>query len=404
MAHWLSWKCSESRHTAREKVRVARALEALPLLTAEFSAGRISYCKVRAITRVACGADEADWVDIARETTGAGLDKMVAAVRRALDDEDDIARSAFERRKVERRSLDGGRARIVIEGPVDSIDVVWAAIDVVATKTIDDATVGAERSRREVTSERGGLAAVRFDAAEQVAERSVAAAGAGVERGDVGRLSVVLDDDFLSAVAAGDSEPDGECTLGGRRLAPEIALRWSCDMKASVMIAEHGHACDEGRATKVVNRKLRRALHRRDRGMCRFPGCGATTWLHAHHIRHWSRGGRTDLDNLLSLCGFHHHLVHEGGWTVAIHDGAIVWSDPDGTPSTVESLTGDADQLIAEQVPLEIDLDAIQARWAGRSPDFAFAVSVIVANSLRARKRATEGVPAGTPPSQHVEC
>jgi hypothetical protein len=53
----------------------------------------------------------------------------------------------------------------------------------------------------------------------------------------------------------------------------------------------------------------------RDSG-CRFPGCTRQGWLDAHHIIHWIDGGLTDLENLLSLCRFHHRRVHEGGWTI----------------------------------------------------------------------------------------
>ena len=53
MAHWLNWRCGISLHTAREKVRVARALEALPDVSDAFARGTISYSKARAITRIA---------------------------------------------------------------------------------------------------------------------------------------------------------------------------------------------------------------------------------------------------------------------------------------------------------------------------------------------------------------
>ncbi len=78
-----------------------------------------------------------------------------------------------------------------------------------------------------------------------------------------------------------------------------------------------------GRRTRLVSRKLRRALERRDRG-CRFPGCAATRRLHAHHIVHWADGPPTELDNLMLLCTFHHHTVHEGGWRIDPATGAFV--------------------------------------------------------------------------------
>jgi hypothetical protein len=52
-AMWPGWKCGIARRSAQEKVRVARALEGLPLITEAFSKGELSYSQVRALTRVA---------------------------------------------------------------------------------------------------------------------------------------------------------------------------------------------------------------------------------------------------------------------------------------------------------------------------------------------------------------
>ncbi|MFW6200514.1 MAG: HNH endonuclease signature motif containing protein, partial [Gemmatimonadota bacterium] len=65
---------------------------------------------------------------------------------------------------------------------------------------------------------------------------------------------------------------------------------------------------------RTISPALRRALEVRDRG-CRFPGCGLR-FTDGHHVEHWADGGETRLDNLILLCGFHHRLVHEGGWRV----------------------------------------------------------------------------------------
>ena len=52
-AHWLNWKCGIGLGAAREKVRVARALEELPRIAAAMAEGRLSYFKAREMTRVA---------------------------------------------------------------------------------------------------------------------------------------------------------------------------------------------------------------------------------------------------------------------------------------------------------------------------------------------------------------
>src|SRR6266536_3335303 len=62
-----------------------------------------------------------------------------------------------------------------------------------------------------------------------------------------------------------------------------------------------------------------------------FPGGGARRFTQAHHIVWWERGGRTDLDNLVLMCSFHHRLVHEYGWRIKRdHDATVGWFHPDG--------------------------------------------------------------------------
>jgi len=80
----------------------------------------------------------------------------------------------------------------------------------------------------------------------------------------------------------------------------------------------------------VIPLPLKRALRSRDGG-CRFPGCDRTRFTDGHHVKHWADGGETKLANLVTLCGFHHRLVHEGGFGVRVtDDGVFVFTRPDG--------------------------------------------------------------------------
>ena len=99
----------------------------------------------------------------------------------------------------------------------------------------------------------------------------------------------------------------------------ETVRRLTCDCALSPMVLdEHGVPIDLGRTARTASARQRAALVARDRG-CAFPHCGApAAWAHAHHIEHWIDGGRTDLDNLVLLCGFHHRLIHHSDWEVAI--------------------------------------------------------------------------------------
>jgi len=70
-AHWLNWKCGIALGAAREKVRVARALENLAKVSAAMASGRLSYSKAREITRVGNAANEDYLLSIAEHGTAA---------------------------------------------------------------------------------------------------------------------------------------------------------------------------------------------------------------------------------------------------------------------------------------------------------------------------------------------
>ena len=91
-AAWLSWKCQMSSGTAREHVRVARALRDLPVIRGEFGAGRLSYAKVRALTRIAAPASEAGLAELAGPMTGNQLERFARAHRQVSSADDAGAR------------------------------------------------------------------------------------------------------------------------------------------------------------------------------------------------------------------------------------------------------------------------------------------------------------------------
>ncbi|ERG64823.1 hypothetical protein L332_10240 [Agrococcus pavilionensis RW1] len=79
-----------------------------------------------------------------------------------------------------------------------------------------------------------------------------------------------------------------------------------------LIVDEHGHPLWLGRTKRVFNRAQRRALAKRDKG-CRVPGCGMpVAWCEAHHIVPWQLGGKTDIDNGILVCSYHHHEIHAG--------------------------------------------------------------------------------------------
>jgi len=81
-AHWLNWKCGLDLGAAREKLRVAHALEHLPRIAGSMAAGKLSYSKVRAMTRVADESNEEYFLNIALHGTASHVEKLVRSWRR----------------------------------------------------------------------------------------------------------------------------------------------------------------------------------------------------------------------------------------------------------------------------------------------------------------------------------
>jgi hypothetical protein len=67
--------------------------------------------------------------------------------------------------------------------------------------------------------------------------------------------------------------------------------------------------------------------------MCAHPDCTVSIdECRVHHVRFWRHGGTSDLDNMIPLCEQHHHMVHEGGWTLTMTpDRVATLTRPDGT-------------------------------------------------------------------------
>src|SRR6201982_2941370 len=91
-AEWLSWKCQIPRGTAREHVQVARALRDLPVIRGQFAAARLSYAKVRALTRIATPATESGLAELAGPMTANQLERFARAHRQVTAAGDTEAR------------------------------------------------------------------------------------------------------------------------------------------------------------------------------------------------------------------------------------------------------------------------------------------------------------------------
>jgi hypothetical protein len=296
-AHWLSWRCSIGLPTAREHVRVAHRVAELPRVRAAFATGELSYCKVRAITRVATPETEEQLVELALHATGAQLEKLVRGYRGALAATLENAEAVHERRFISCTWEDDGSLRLQGRLTADQGALLVAALNAME-ETREGEDAGARAADALCGLARAGLA-------------EHAARGAGRGGADPCELVVHVDADSLAA----DEIVERAELEQGPALAPETVRRLGCDAAVVRIVERDGQPLSVGRRTRTVAPALRRALRSRDDG-CRFPGCTHRRFLHAHHIQHWARGGPTNLENLVHLCSYHHRLVHEGGFAV----------------------------------------------------------------------------------------
>ena len=116
---------------ARERVRVAHALESLPVLTETFASGQLSYSKARALTRIATPANEADLIMIAEHATSAELERVVRSYRGVLSNEEECEESneRHAQRFFRLDPCDDGSYAISGRLPAESAALVMAALE-----------------------------------------------------------------------------------------------------------------------------------------------------------------------------------------------------------------------------------------------------------------------------------
>ena len=440
-ANWLSWQCGIGEVAAREKVRTARALESLPKIAEAFGEGRLSYSKVRALTRVATpyqrvradakaskvraltrvatAATEETLLHIALNGTAEHVERTVRGFRRMQrENERNEAEAMHERRYLDcRRQSDGSvrlEARLAPEVGEMLLKALEAAEAELEERRGDAENSGATEPARlapgDVSAETSRTQSAlpsRWDAAPESVSAETPPRSASQRRADA--LEHILKQ-FLAGKCSGSAtgahelvvhiahdalrdvpESTGALFEHGGKVAVETARRLGCDgALLGVVKGAQGEPLAVGRRTRAVPPAIRRALRVRDGG-CRFPGCDRSRFVQAHHIRHWADGGETALGNLVTLCSFHHRQVHEGGYGVRVRQGAIEFTRPDGRviPPAGRTHSGcfrgntsaadGAQRLAAFNAARGLAINAHTARcgWGGERMDYNIAIEAL---------------------------
>lgn len=407
-AHWLNWKCGIDLGAAREKIRVAHALEKLPKIAAAMERGALSYSKVRALTRIACLDTEEYLLDIALHGTANHVETLVREYRRAQEAEE-LSREA---RQQATRSLsyfydeDGSlvvKARLPAEIGAQFVKALDAALRIESAAPPDQAdrsTPASSDVSAETSEAPLSFAARRADALAVISESFLAHGTEELTGGDRHQIIVHVDAETLQERTA------GRCGIEqGPSLASETARRLACDSSVVTIVEnDKGEPLDVGRKTRSIPPALRRALNARDRG-CRFPGCSNRRYVDAHHIHHWANGGETKQSNLVTLCRFHHRHVHEGRVAIQVlDDGTLRFVRPDGRvfESPVPNLAGPGagwPHLAAahRERGLNIERHTAVTLWRGERMDHDLAVAGLFQRARRGRRDVSAETPLRAP-------
>ena len=289
--HYARDAAELTNRQTRELLRVAEALETLPLLSKAYASASLPWSSVREICRVATAPTEAQWIEEASRLSCRAVERLVA--RACFGD---LPAKARERRAGEGVGVESVplilRVRPEIKAAFE--EALRAALKASGGESLEEALVYVtERTLEAIETEEG----------EEDGGRE--------ERRGEPRFQVVLY----------RCEACGGATVGkdGPPSPPTLEARASCD-------GERVDLSSAGRSSKSVSPKKRREVLLRDGHRCVVPECTNRLWLEVHHLVPRAAGGSNEAGNLATLCSRHHSLVHEGSLRSArAEEGKLRW-------------------------------------------------------------------------------
>lgn len=306
-----------SRRQTEERLRVARALDALPRMTGALGAGHLSWSAVRELTRIATADTEAEWIEEARSRTVRELERMVVC-REPGDRPSDRPKAEPRKRVVLDLTaptwalLQEARAQLVRQGGghVDDDDLVTALTGAILQSSRsgqeeEEPDSGDERKKRDDGRSSYQVALTVCERCQTASQR----AGA--------------DEVVVNATRVAMAECDSERL--GRVDGPEVP-----------------------RASQTIPPKIRRAVLRRHGRQCAVPGCRHGTFVDVHHVERRVDGGGHDPDGLIVLCSAHHAAVHEGAVVIrGTYTAGFSFEHADGSSYGNRSASPDRARVMA---------------------------------------------------------
>jgi uncharacterized protein DUF222 len=318
-ASWISWTCGISVGSAADRLCVGEQLESLPMVADALSRGEIGYQSASVICHLRDklgekrdGLNEEQWIGFAREYSVKDLRWLSAHTRYALDPDgfDRDTEESYEERSLHISEMNG---MYHLSGVIDPEGgaALKSAVDALAKRRgQDDSRTPKQR---------------RADAMTEIVYHAMDEGKLPRRNGVRPHVTVTTTVEGLKAelgAPASELEP-------GMPISSKTVQRLACDGTLCRVLKADSVVVDVGRATRAISPAQRRALKARYRGCC-GPGCERPiNWTTPHHIEFWSRGGPSNMPNLLPLCYYHHRLVHEGGWQVVKAGEGVKFIRPD---------------------------------------------------------------------------
>ena len=460
-AHWLNYMIGLNEVVAREKVRVARALTDLPLIDEAFRLGKLSYSKVRAITRIGTPNNQDFLLMIAEYGTASHIEHLARKYRvcQRLDAEVDPDELWKKDRAFYYRIDEDGMYLFEGRLPAEEGAVIIKAIDMmrkaIRRERGDDpeqvqARIMAQRAQQQndqgVPQDQQNQAQSQphdqqdqpqseshdqqnqSQSASQNQPHCQHSTGNENASQNVSAETFLQDinppdilDDQASALTqlaehyletankssphtslsekyqvllhinANEAHVDHQINQGdichvenNKFLSREVARQLACDTHMRVVLEDDdGKVLNIGRKSRTIPRAIAHALNIRDGG-CRYPGCTQHFWTDAHHVRHWAAGGETKLENLITLCRFHHTQLHKEVYEIQVQDQDFVFINQD-KEEILRSIhpqfpVAEADDrvqsMLKDQAHIGIDASTAETKWRGDEMDIQMALHV----------------------------
>ena len=311
---WLRVNTGIAGHSARTRLTVARALAVLPTVLEALRETQITFDHVRVIADQADSPNRDNLLEDIEEILGWAVSRSaddfrdaVAGWARDLDERRDVGQTDHERQRRRRkltraRTKDGLRRTILDLDDEDDAIVYGALRDIVADMVRADRNADLTPERSRATRQ------IWADAAVELARRSRAADVITKHRARPTILAMTE-----MSVLWDQLKVNGYCELdNGTKLTSRQLRRLACEADIIPMVLDTNGVClDMGDTVRLATYKQRlalRALH----ATCAVEGCDMDfDWCEIHHLRPWEHGGLSDLDNLVPLCSYHHHWIHD---------------------------------------------------------------------------------------------